>query len=65
MTIKLYQQDVYTRAWDAEITSVSPADAETIAKAGRPAFSLTLDRTAFFPEGGGQSGRADREADRE
>ena len=50
MTTKLYQQDVYTRSWDAQITSVAPH-----AKAGEPAFDITLDRTAFFPEGGGQS----------
>ena len=52
MTTKLYQQNVYTQKWDAEITSVSPTPE---AKAGQPAFSVTLDRTAFFPEGGGQS----------
>ena len=46
---KLYQQDRYLKNWDAEITSVQAADDIP----GQ--FTLTLDRTAFFPEGGGQS----------
>ena len=41
-TTKLYQQDVYIREWDAEITSVDND-------------KVFLDQTAFFPEGGGQS----------
>lgn len=59
MTTKLYQQDVYTRAWDAVITSASPAKAGQAPDAPDPdepsAYQVTLDRTAFFPEGGGQS----------
>lgn len=46
---KLYQQDRYLKNWDAEITSVQAADDIP----GQ--FTLTLDQTAFFPEGGGQS----------
>ena len=41
-TTKLYQQDVYIREWDAEITSVDND-------------KVFLNQTAFFPEGGGQS----------
>ena len=59
MTSKLYQQDVYIRSWDAEITSAVPhakaGKAENGSESDRPAFDITLDRTAFFPEGGGQS----------
>ncbi len=45
-TTKLYKDDRYLKEWDAVITSVKKND---------DSFSLTLDRTAFFPEGGGQS----------
>ncbi|MBQ9015135.1 MAG: alanyl-tRNA editing protein [Firmicutes bacterium] len=87
MTAKLYQQNVYTRSWDARITSVTPhAKAESTARISDTArsastgiaaaslrgdssvgdssvgdssvgaaFDITLDQTAFFPEGGGQS----------
>ncbi len=49
MTVKLYQQDVYIREWEAQITSVRKSD-------DNPAHCIvTLDQTAFFPEGGGQS----------
>jgi len=41
-TTKLYQSDVYTKEWDAEVTRVTED-------------GIYLDRTAFFPEGGGQS----------
>ena len=46
---KLYQQDRYLKNWTARITSVRASD-ETPGQ-----FTLTLDQTAFFPEGGGQS----------
>lgn len=46
---KLYQQDRYLKNWTAEITSVQASDEIP----GQ--FTLTLDQTAFFPEGGGQS----------
>ncbi|MDO4486104.1 MAG: alanyl-tRNA editing protein [Bacillota bacterium] len=48
-TTKLYQEDVYLREWQAEITSVLANENDN------NLFTLTLDRTAFFPEGGGQS----------
>ena len=46
---KLYQQDRYLKNWTAKITSVQMSDEIP------NQFTLTLDRTAFFPEGGGQS----------
>lgn len=55
-TTKLYQQDVYMKKCDAVIISASPADADSAEKhEGYMAYQLTLDRTPFFPEGGGQS----------
>lgn len=45
-TTKLYQKDTYIKEWDAQITSV---------KKDGDDFVVTLDKTAFFPEGGGQS----------
>ena len=48
-TIRLYQDDRYIREWEATITSVSQiCDSEA-------SFIVTLDQSAFFPEGGGQS----------
>lgn len=41
-TTKLYQQDVYIKEWDTQISEVTDD-------------GIYLDRTAFFPEGGGQS----------
>lgn len=41
-TTKLYQQNVYTREWDAKIVKITENN-------------VYLDQTAFFPEGGGQS----------
>ena len=41
-TTKLYQQDVNIKEWDATITKITEN-------------GIYLDRTAFFPEGGGQS----------
>lgn len=49
-TAKLYKNDTYIKEWDAVITSSVPAEG-----AADDLFLLTLDRTAFFPEGGGQS----------
>ena len=47
MTERLYESDAYKRAFDAEIVSCVPEER---------AFLVTLDRTAFYPEGGGQPG---------
>ena len=47
MTEKLYYKDSHIRVFTAVVLSCSGSD-------GR--FSVELDRTAFFPEGGGQPG---------
>lgn len=47
MTTKLYQEDVYIKEWDAKIVSIEPVDDAL--------YDVILDRSAFFPEGGGQS----------
>ena len=46
-TTKLYQQDVYIKEWDAAVTRCEQND--------KGNMLVWLDRTAFFPEGGGQS----------
>lgn len=48
-TTKLYQEDVYIKEWRACITSI------TEHSKNKGQLCLTLDKTAFFPEGGGQS----------
>lgn len=48
-TTKLYQQDTYLKEWDSEVTSAAASGD------GSGNILITLDRTAFFPEGGGQS----------
>lgn len=45
MTEKLYYSDSYMREFSATVLSVTEENGE---------FAVTLDRTAFFPEGGGQ-----------
>lgn len=45
-TIRLFKEDVYRKEAEAVITSVSTENGSPV---------LTLDRTIFFPEGGGQS----------
>ena len=45
MTEKLYYQDAYLHEFTAVVTAC---------EAGKTGFLLELDRTAFFPEGGGQ-----------
>lgn len=45
MTEKLYYQDAYLTAFDAVITQI---------REGEDAILLAFDRTAFYPEGGGQ-----------
>lgn len=44
---KIYQQDMYAITCDAKITDAAPLDAHLA--------DIRLDRTCFFPEGGGQS----------
>jgi misacylated tRNA(Ala) deacylase len=43
MTVLLYQTDSYMQEFDSEVTSVLPAER-----------AVVLDRTAFYPGGGGQ-----------
>lgn len=45
MTVKLYEQDAYTKTFDAVVLSCAPC---------QDRFAVVLDQTAFFPEGGGQ-----------
>lgn len=45
-TERIYRDDVYVKEFDAKVISAEKKDDETI---------VILDRTAFFPEGGGQS----------
>ena len=45
-TTRLYQHDRYIKEWDAVITSITDNGDNLV---------ITLDKTAFFPEGGGQS----------
>lgn len=44
-TIRLFDQDTYQREFDARVLSCEPSG---------DAFAVILDRTAFYPEGGGQ-----------
>lgn len=46
MTVKLYYEDAYIREFSAEVLSVTECDG---------GFAVVLDRTAFFPEAGGQT----------
>ncbi len=45
MTEKLYEQDAYCRLFEATVLSCEPH---------KNGFLVVLDKTAFFPEGGGQ-----------
>ncbi len=45
-TERLFKQDVYMKKCDAEITSITEKEHHTV---------ITLNRTVFFPTGGGQS----------
>ena len=47
MTDKLYYQDSHLAEFQAAVLSCAPS--------GEGCWAVTLDRTAFFPEGGGQS----------
>lgn len=46
MTEKLYYKDAYIKEFEAEIISIAPCEG---------GFDILLDKTAFFPEEGGQS----------
>ena len=45
MTEKLYESNSYLKEFRARVLSCTP---------GREGFAVILDRTAFYPEGGGQ-----------
>lgn len=49
ITTRLYRQDRYIKEWDANVTSVTEIEN------GDGSYIVTLDNSAFFPEGGGQS----------
>lgn len=46
-TVKLFYEDAYLKEFEAEVLSCEP---------DKKGFKVVLDRTAFFPEGGGQYG---------
>ena len=50
-TEKLYEADAYLRRFTARVLSC---------EAVKGGWAVTLDRTAFYPEGGGQPGDAGR-----
>ena len=45
-TEKLYDRDAFLKEFDAVVTDCRPGKEDT--------YLVTLDRTAFYPEGGGQ-----------
>ena len=47
MTEKLYYNDAYLRSFTAQVVSCAES---------KNGFEVVLDRTAFYPEGGGQPG---------
>lgn len=47
MTEKLYEKDAYIKEFTATVIDCLPSD---------NGFKIVLDKTAFFPEGGGQAG---------
>ena len=51
MTDRLYYADQYMREFTARVVSCEPKG---------DAWTVTLDRTAFYPEGGGQPGDTGR-----
>ena len=55
MTEKWYYTDPYLRRFTATVTGCEPAGA---------GWRITLDRTAFYPEGGGQPGDSGQIGDR-
>jgi alanyl-tRNA synthetase len=50
-TTRLYQNDVYVKEWDARIMDVLTVNRKPYGEC----WQVILDRSAFFPEGGGQS----------
>ena len=46
-TEKLYYQDAHQAAFEARVVSCQP---------GKHGYDVVLDRTCFYPEGGGQPG---------
>ena len=50
-TTRLYQSDVYIKEWDARVTDVLTVNRKPYGEC----WQVMLDRSAFFPEGGGQS----------
>ena len=55
MTEKLYYKDSYIKEFDAKVLACEASE--------NGAFLIELDRTAFFPEGGGQSADTGRMGD--
>jgi len=51
MTRRLYHDDAYLRRFDAEVVAVTRVDVRQ-----RATSAVVLDRTAFYPEAGGQLG---------
>ena len=47
MTEKLFYKDVYQKTFEATVTEC---------REGKNGYEIILDRTAFYPEGGGQPG---------
>lgn len=50
MTEKLYYTDSHMKEFEAQVVSCEPRDKEDLSKG----YMVVLDRTTFFPEGGGQ-----------
>lgn len=48
-TIKLYQSDVYIKQWTSKVIDIQKCEDHL------NMFKIILEKTAFFPEGGGQS----------
>ncbi len=53
MTEKLFYQDSHLAEFEADVQSCEPVSAENM-PGDRAGYAAELDRTAFFPEGGGQ-----------
>ena len=53
MTEKLFYRDSMIKNFQAEVLSCSPLSEENDINTGIN-YEVVLDRTAFFPEGGGQ-----------